>query len=226
MKLAVTQSNYLPWIGYFKLIHSADVFMFYDQVQYTKNDWRNRNKIIYNGKPHWISIPVSYRFSERKSINQVGLPRTGWALEHLNKIEQSYGKTRHYSKWSLDLIEILNADNSNLSELNIKIITKYMQRLEFKTKIVSTSEFDNNIDKSKRLIDLCIANSCDEYVTTPKALDYLDIEAFEKKEIKISILNFESCLETYEQSSLVFDPYVSFIDVLFRIGPQAFINRF
>jgi hypothetical protein len=200
--------------------------MFFDQVQYTKNDWRNRNKIIFNGKPQWISIPISYRFSERKSINQVELPKTGWQAEHLQKIEQSYGTTNHYSKWSIDLTEILNANNSNLSELNIKIITKYMQRLEIKTKIVSTSEIENNIDKSKRLIDLCIANSCDEYLTTPKALDYLNTEAFEKNGIKVSILNFESCLETYEQSSRVFDPYVSFIDVLFRTGPEEFINRF
>ena len=225
MKLAISQSNYIPWIGYFKLINSADVFMFYDQVQYTKNDWRNRNKIISKGKPQWISIPVRYRFSERKNIDQIELPETGWEFEHLRKIEQSYRETRHYSKLGIDLNEILSAKNANLSELNVKIIKRYLQELEIDTKIMPNSAVDINIDRSKRLIDLCIANACDEYLTTPKALDYLNTEAFERSKIKISILDFESCLEGYEQGSNNFDPYVSFIDVLFRTGPEEFLKR-
>jgi hypothetical protein len=218
MKLALTQSNYLPWIGYFKLISKVDHFVFYDQVQYTKNDWRNRNKIMLNGSPKWISIPINYRFSERLSIDKVRLPSGNWRNDHLEKISMGYNSEDNFSQYYPNLNKIISTDYDFLSELNQALLIQYAQTFKIATHFHSIHNIDLNLERNQRIIETCKDFSADTYVCSPKSLNYIDLPLFSKNNIEVEIMNFDNCLNGYKQNSQEFDPYVSFIDLLFMTG--------
>jgi len=218
MKIAVSQSNYLPWVGYFKLISGVDKFIFYDQVQYTKNDWRNRNRIIVDGRIEWLSIPVKYKFSDRKPIERIRLPESNWQTAHLSRIRKGYKSTSYFEDYFGPLESILVQGHSLLSELNQNLLFALCKSLEIRTSLISSFPFNFNLSPSERLIDVCIANRAQEYVTTPKARNYLNLKLFEKHGIDVTFMNFDSCIKVYNQGLIEFDPHVSIIDLLFRRG--------
>ena len=225
MRLAISQSNYLPWSGYFKLISNADTFIFYDSVQYTKNDWRNRNKIILNGQAKYLTIPVRYSYSSRLSLNQIKLPDTEWQNQHLNIINMAYGKSKYFELIFPKLEDIIKSEINMLSNLNVKIITYFCEILNITTKLIDQNNFNFNLEKSDRILSKCKEFNADTYITTPKALTYLNIEKFKSENIDIEIVDFDSCLENYDQNSLMFNPYVSILDVLFNEGPKFSAKR-
>jgi len=222
--VAVSQSNYLPWIGYFKLISKVDYFVFYDSVQYTKNDWRNRNKIIIDNSSKWLTIPIKYRFSEKRRIDEIDLPQNGWEKEHLKKIEYAYKSTDYFSEFFPVLQEEILKNYSTLSELNKNLIIKFSSLLNIETKFINFS-LDLNLSKNLRLIDACKKLCAQEYFTTPKALNYLDVQLFRDNKIGLRVIDFNSCLREYDQKSHLFDPYVSFIDLLFNLGLKGVEER-
>ncbi len=125
MKVAVIQSNYIPWKGYFDIIHDSDLFIFYDDVQFTKNDWRNRNKIKVSGGVHWLSVPAGTDLN--RTINEVKIQDSVWAKKHFKTIEQYYLKTPYYKLYR-DFLNHVYFERKweFLSELNqflIKTIT-------------------------------------------------------------------------------------------------------
>ena len=99
MRLAISQSNYIPWIGYFKLIANSDVFIIYDSVQYTKNDWRNRNLIYLDNIPNYLTIPVKYSFREKLAVDQVRLPESDWRVKHLSRIRIAYEGSKYFTSF-------------------------------------------------------------------------------------------------------------------------------
>ncbi len=225
MKLALTQSNYLPWIGYFKLISKVDHFVFYDQVQYTKNDWRNRNRIFLGGFPKWISIPVNYRFSDRLSIDKVRLPAANWRDDHLEKISMAYGKESHFNHYYPSLRKIINTEYDFLSELNRELLTHYSNAFDINTNFHSTHDIDLSLERNQRIIATCKDYAADTYVCSPKSLNYINRQLFFKNDIEIEVMDFEDCLIGYKQNSQIFDPYVSFLDLLFMTGKQGVRER-
>ena len=225
MKLAISQSNYLPWIGYFKLISKVDHFVFYDQVQYTKNDWRNRNKILLNGAPKWISIPISYKFSDRLSIDRVRLPASNWKDEHFEKISITYSHESNFTQHFPNLMRIIGTDYEFLSELNQEILMQYSNVFKIETHFHTTHTIDLNLERNQRIIEICKDFSADTYVCSPKSLNYIDHYLFEKNDIEVKIINFDNCLISYKQYSKIFDPYVSFVDLLFMTGVDGVRER-
>ena len=225
MKLAISQSNYLPWIGYFKLVSKVEHFIFYDQVQYTKNDWRNRNTIILNGAPNWLTIPINYRFSDRLPINQVRLPASNWKDEHLEKISSAYEDQNNFSEYFPNLMRIISNDHEFLSELNQEIVRQYAKVFNIRTNFHATHTIDLNLDRNRRIIEACKDFSARTYVCSPKSLNYIDRGLFEKNGIELEIINFDDCLEGYKQNSRIFDPHVSFLDLLFMTGVDGVARR-
>lgn len=218
----ITQSNYLPWIGYFKLINSSDLFLFYDGVQYTKNDWRNRNRIISNEKSEWLTIPIAYRFFEKKKINEIKLPITNWKADHLKRIKNAYRATSYFDQYYPILEDALGQNYLYLADLNQKIIQTFAAEFDIKAKFVNDFSFDPNMDKTERLISICNSYGGTEYITTPKSLMYLRREDFIHAGITLNIIDFNSCQKPYPQKIREFDPYVSFIDYIFNQGsPQS-----
>ena len=122
-KVAILQSNYIPWKGYFDLIAKADVFVVYDEVQYTKNDWRNRNIILTQNGPNWITIPVRVNNLDQK-IFETKIASTNWNRKHYNSIIFNYSKAPFFKDFKDFLEELYNVNSEFLSEINIRYISK------------------------------------------------------------------------------------------------------
>lgn len=211
MKIAIIQPNYLPWIGYFHIINYVDKFIFYDDVQYTKNDWRNRNQIIFDGKKKWLTLPVG--ISIHRNINEIFI-EPEWLKDHLNKLNTYYKNSRFYNE-VINLIEIAYDFNDPilLSELNINIIKSICEYLEIKTIFYKSSELNiqSERDKNEKIILFCKKLNCQTYVSGPNASSYIDIEKFKVKNIQLEWFNYPC----YHENC------VSIIDTLFIYGKRS-----
>lgn len=219
-KVAVLQSNYIPWKGYFRIIRDTDLFIFYDDVKFTKNDWRNRNQIFINNKKTWLSIPVGN--NHQRLINEVQLPKTDWKEQHLRKIYEGYRHTTNFSR-VFDFIETVyfSKNFQTLSDLNktfIKEICK--QWLSIDTIFAESTDYKLSKQKSERVLELCLQCQAEAYISGPAAKTYLDTNSFINEGIKIiwaEYLNFKK----YEQISKRFENQISIIDTLFHTGKDA-----
>ena len=217
-KTAVLQSNCIPWKGYFDLINSVDIFVIYDLVQYTKNDWRNRNQIIAGGKPAWLKIPVRQeRLDQRIDETRVADPR--WAKKHWRTIEQSYSNSPGLTQFGESVDDTLmgGADEPLLSPVNLKMINMLCSQMEIDTKIISSDEFDLPEDRVDRLIHICKELGADEYVSGPAAKIYLDEGRFHEEGLKVSWFEYDGYPE-YAQRSEDYNHFVSVPDLLFCTG--------
>lgn len=219
-KVAILQSNYLPWKGYFDIIHDVDLFIFYDDVQYTKNDWRNRNKIKTTNGASWITIPVGTNLN--RLVCEVELQDSTWATKHWNSIRHAYCKTPYFNLYK-DFFEdeYLGQNWKNLSQLNQYLI-KYIANtfLGIKTDFGDSREYEVTGEKQERLISLLKRVNTDVYVSGPSAKNYIDDEVFKAANIELIYKNYLDYPE-YPQLYPPFEHGVSIIDLLFQVGPAA-----
>jgi hypothetical protein len=219
-RVAVIQSNYIPWKGYFDIIHDVDVFLFYDDVQFTKNDWRNRNKIKTAQGLCWLTIPVGHR--EDRLINEVKIEDESWNKKHWQTIKESYSKTPYFKQYS-DFFEhiYLGMKWNNLSEFNqflIKTISK--EFLGINTCFEDSRDYHAEGHKLERLIDLLLKVKTELYVTGPTAKGYLDVNRFKDLGMELVFKDYSRYPE-YPQRFPPFEHTVSILDLLFNCGPQA-----
>jgi hypothetical protein len=141
-KVAILQSNYIPWKGHFDLMNKVDDFVIYDCVQYTKNDWRNRNQIKSKNVMHWLTIPVSVK-SSAQLINERVVANNLWAEKHLKTLTQTYAKARFFSEYADELRECYELVKSatNISEINLIFIRWINSRLGIDTRLHLTTGF-------------------------------------------------------------------------------------
>ena len=204
-KIAIVQSNYIPWRGYFKLIDYVDEFVFYDEVQYTRRDWRNRNKIIINNKPDWLTIPLKNKGNYKESISRMVINDNKWIQNHLQIISDNYFKAKYFDEVFSKLSKIfLNSNSEFLSIINKNIITHICELLKIKTKFYNSYEFFENESKSfcanERLIEICEKINCQIYVSGPSAKNYLVEEKFYKKNIKVEWFDYKNT-KVYNQNN-------------------------
>jgi hypothetical protein len=219
-KVAVLQSNYIPWKGYFDIIHDVDLFIFYDDVQYTKNDWRNRNKIKTAQGVRWLTIPVGA--SEQRLICEVELNDNHWSRKQWATIQQSYSKTPYLKQYQDFFERVYTQDKwTNLSELNQFLIkTISSEFLGIETEFRDSREFDLTGKKADRLLDLLHKAGATLYVSGPSARDYLDELRFTEAGIKLVYKDYSGYPE-YPQLFPPFEHAVSILDLLFNCGPEA-----
>jgi hypothetical protein len=173
MRVAVLQSNYMPWKGYFDLIHDCDTFVFYDDVQYTKNDWRNRNRIYTRNGLQWLTIPVA-RDSVHLKINQVRLPGGDWAERHYKALAFGYGRAPCFAQ--LDHLVrpfLLERRFERLSELNQGLIQEISSRLGLKTRFEDSSRYRLEDGRVDRLLSVLRQVGAKTYISGPSAKEYL-----------------------------------------------------
>lgn len=220
MKTAILQSNYVPWKGYFDLINSVDEFILYDEMQYTKNDWRNRNKIKTSNGVHWLTIPVK-QLSLNQKINETKIFDRKWNVKHWRTIQQNYAKAPYFKHYR-ELFEnlYLSIETENLSQINFLFIKAICKELDIKTKITWSDHYTYGEGKSERLVRLVQATKGQEYVSGPAAKNYLDEALFEKAGIKISWIDYSN-YPVYQQLFPPFEHGVSILDLLFNEGPKA-----
>lgn len=220
-KVAIVQSNYIPWKGYFDLINIVDEFILFDDMQYTRRDWRNRNVIKTQTGLQWLTIPVAVKGKYFQKIKDTTISDPNWGKHHWETIKHSYSKARHYSAYK-ELFERLYLDSKQtfLSQINYRFIKAICELLGIETKISWSMDYNSVDGKTERLLDLCKQTGANEYISGPAAKDYLDEELFVREGIALRYMDYGAYPE-YEQLAPPFEHRVSIIDLIFNTGPEA-----
>ena len=219
----ISQSNYIPWKGYFDNIAQVDEFIIYDDMQYTKRDWRNRNKIKTPQGLKWISIPVEVKGKFFQKISETKVSDTTWYKNHLALLKQNYSKAPSYNK-VIPFVEELyftSIDLQTISEINYHFISNICDYLNIKTKISFSNDYHLLEEgKTERLIELCKQVQANVYYTGSAAKNYIDTALFEKENIDLQYFDY-SGYKKYNQLFGDFEHSVSILDLIFNEGGNA-----
>lgn len=223
-RVGIVQSNYIPWCGYFDLISQCDEFVFLDDVQYTKNDWRNRNKIKTAIGAQWLTIPCGTNISRR--IDQVIVSDTNWARKHWKTITQNYNKTRYFSEFE----EVLKAfywswqSPTSLSAINQTLITHISQEiLGLHCQFHSSRHLNVDGVRTARLAAMVQKLEGTHYISGPSAKSYLNFDIFREKKIDVIFAKYPR-YGPYSQKGRAFIENLSILDAIFNLGYD--VNNF
>ncbi|XWZ83965.1 WbqC family protein [Paraburkholderia sp. A3RO-2L] len=219
-KVAILQSNYVPWKGYFDLIRAVDEFIVYDEVQYTKNDWRNRNRIKTQAGAQWLTIPVRLERLEQK-ISETRVADSRWVARHWKAISNSYARARYFAQYA-PMIEAWYREAGAfelLSDINVLFIHAVCSMLGITTKITSSRDYVLEGNRVERLVSICRQAGADVYLSGPAARDYLDEACFAEAGMRVEWM----CYDGYPEYLQLFPPFehgVSILDLLLNVGPE------
>jgi hypothetical protein len=219
MTVSILQSNYIPWKGYFDIIAASDIFVIYDEVQYTKNDWRNRNKIKTQNGLEWLTIPVKQE-KLSQTIFESNVSVHNWAKKHISAIQTNYGKAPFFNQYKEQIFDLYLKSSSNLSEINRLFLQEICNLLAIKTKIVDSRELNLEGGKVERLVDACKKLNADIYLSGPSAKNYIQEELFKENKIEIKWMDY-SGYKAYHQLFPPFEHGVTILDLIFNEGPEA-----
>jgi len=220
-RVAILQSNYIPWKGYFDIIHDVDTFIFYDDVQYTARDWRNRNRIKTESGPQWLTVPVG---SDRdRLIRDVVLPvGSAWTAEHWRRIERAYQNAPFFARYR-PYFEAFYLKRSwrSLSELNQALIVGISRDLlGVTTRFEQSADYGLTSSKGERILELLAKTGADGYVSGPSARAYLSGEQCAAAGVTVMWKDYGGYPE-YPQLHGAFQHDVTILDLLFHTGPSA-----
>jgi len=221
--LVILQSNYIPWKGYFDLINAADEFWIFDDVQFTRRDWRNRNRIIAHGQPTWLTIPVRSKGQYHSLICDMEVADAEWAAKHWRSIRHAYAKAPYLAEYEGPLATLYEtaAGLSRLTEINELFLTRIAALLGIQTRFHRTESIPRVADTpTGRLVEICVARGADMYISGPAAKSYIEVEQFRQAGVALHYCDY-SGYPIYEQGSRTFEHGVSILDVLFNVGPEA-----
>lgn len=217
-RVAILQSNYLPWRGYFDLIHDADLFIFYDDVQYTHSDWRHRNKLMTRDGPRWLSIPAGHDL--KRLICEVEIPDQSWKQQHRRIIEQNY-RNAPFFKESEPLLDFLYENAlTNLSDYNQRAIKYLSGILGIQTKFSDSRLLAVDGRKTERLVGILEKVGATKYISGPSARSYIEEPMFAEAGIELAYKEYP-VYPAYQQCFSPFSPLVTVLDLLLCVGPQA-----
>jgi hypothetical protein len=221
-KIAILQSNYIPWKGYFDIIRNVDEFIIYDHVQFTKNDWRNRNIIKTQNGCEWLTIPV-YRFNLQQKINETKISNTNWTKKHWNSIQNSYAKAEYFYKYK-EIFEDLYLNQlqrvSLLSDINATFIRQINKILNINSKISFSADYSLMAGKNEALVNLCKQAKAKKYISGLAAKNYINESLFATENIEVQWIDYCRYPE-YTQLHGAFQHNVSILDLIFNEGPHA-----
>ncbi len=222
-KVAIIQSNYIPWKGYFNIIKCVDEFVLLDDVQYTRRDWRNRNLIKTKSGLKWLTIPVNVKGKYHEKIENVFADGSDWRKDHWNQISSAYKDAPFFKHFSDAFEELyLGQQETNLSKINLSFIRLINTILEIETPISWSASYSSTsaLEKSERLATICRELDADMYISGSLAKAYVDITIFEKMGIEVAWTDY-SDFQTYSQLYPPFEHGVSVVDLIFNEGPKA-----
>ncbi len=219
MKVGIIQSNFLPWRGYFDFIREVDLFILEDDVQYTKGDWRNRNRIKTLRGAEWITVPVSYKRTSQLILETPIDYSTAWTKKMLNRIRESYRTAPCFEPYFSELDEFLNQPAASISDLNLTLIRWVCRRLDINTPLAFSQDYHPQGTKTERVVSILRQVGATVYVSGPTGANYLVPHLFEEVGIKLEYKKYD--FPEYEQLHPPFDPGVSVLDLLFMKGAEA-----
>jgi hypothetical protein len=221
-RIAIVQSSYIPWKGYFDLIRSVDHFVLFDDMQFTRRDWRSRNRIKTAQGLQWLSVPVEVKGKFHQRICDTRIANPDWQGLHWRALHHAYARARYFERYR-DAIETTYstfAGEPSLSMVNRRLIEVLCPLLEIDTPISWSMDLPQSEGKSERLLSLCQALGADEYLSGPAARDYLDESLFSAAGVQVVFADYHGYPE-YPQEPGLFEHAVSALDLLFRTGPDA-----
>ncbi len=223
MKVVILQPSYIPWRGYFEQIYKADLFIFYDDVQYDKHGWRNRNKIKTVQGEQWLTIPVhSKGVTEGIAIKDVRIDWSKkWAKKHLKSFKFAYAKSPYLEKYYSWLEEIYARSDEYLADFTIETTIELAKMLGInETKFMRSSSLEGIAGtKTDRLIEILEKVGATHYISGPSAKDYIEDEKFADARIGLEFIEYD--YPAYKQLYPPYNPYVTILDLLFMEGENA-----
>jgi hypothetical protein len=220
MTIVILQPGYLPWLGFFDQVRRADVFVYYDDVQYDKHGWRNRNRIKTQTGPLWLTVPVRHAGLGQPSILEVAIDgRAPWARKHLSSIRQAYAGAPFLRQYLPALEEVLHRRWDRLVDLDIALVDLMAGWFGLTRRIERSSALPIGGVKSERLLRICGHFGASTYLSGDAARDYLDVSLFEQSGITVEWQQFRH--PVYPQLHGAFVPQLSALDLLLNCGPEA-----
>lgn len=220
-RVAIVQSNYIPWKGYFDLIDAVDEFVLYDDMQYTRRDWRNRNQIKTPQGVQWLTVPVRVKGKYHQTIRETEIDGDEWAAQHWKTLQQNYAKAPYFDMHAPELENLyLEHRYTHLSVLNRTLLEWVNARLGIATPLSSSSDYRLEGDRSGKLLSICLQSGASEYLSGPSARDYLDESLFAEAGVAVRWFDYPAYPE-YPQLWGAFAHGVTVLDLLFNCGPEA-----
>lgn len=220
LSVGIIQPNFIPWRGYFDFISRVDIFLFHDDLQYTKQDWRNRNKVrLLNGTSTWLTVPV--KASTQSLIMDVEIDYSSdWMAKHLNIVKSNYARSPHFERYFPTFKDILLARHRLLSDLDIVLCQQICEWLDIRTPLKKASDFGFDGVKDDKIIQLVKAVGGTRYLSGPAAKSYIQPDLWKAANLELEYIEYPNYAQ-YPQISEPFDPAVSVLDLLFMTGPDA-----
>jgi len=218
--LVVLQPGYLPWLGFFDQMSRSDVFVYYDDVQFDKHGWRNRNRVKSPHGPHWLTVPVRHSGLDFPLINQIEIDnRRPWARKQLGSIRHFYARAPYLAQYLPELESLLTRTWQRLIDLDMAIVEHMCRWLRIDRRIVLASELGVPGVKSERLLNLCLKLDATRYLSGSAARSYLDIRLFERAGIEVEWQDYQH--PVYPQQHGAFVPYLSALDLILNCGESS-----
>jgi hypothetical protein len=220
-RVAIVQSNYIPWKGYFDMIADVDEFILYDDMQYTRRDWRNRNQIKTPQGVQWLTVPVQVKGKYHQKIRDTEIDGADWASVHWKALVQSYRRAPHFDEIAAWIEPLYFAETcTSLSQLNRSFIGAVCAYLGIATKISNSWDYQLIEGKTERLADLCAQAGGTEYISGPAAKGYIEESVFTGQGINLTWFEYAGYPE-YPQLWGDFTHGVTILDLLFNCGKDA-----
>ena len=223
--VVVLQPGYLPWLGFFDQLSRADVFVYYDDVQYDKHGWRNRNRIKTQAGPMWLTVPVRHSGQGLQRILDVEIDgRTPWARKHVASIRQAYARAPFLVQYLPALEELLQRKWERLVDLDIACVDLLAEWLGLRCRIERSSMLGVGGERSERLLNICSHFGASTYLSGSAAETYLDVQLFERQGIRVEWQRYVH--PTYQQLHGEFVSFLSALDLLLNYGDEAALIAF
>ncbi len=218
--LSIHQPEHLPYIGYINKVMNSDIFVLLDTVQFKKNNYQNRNKMMSNNGAHWLTIPVKLEKHLETTIKDIQIV-DGWQKKYLKHIKCNYSKTDYFTEIYPFFENLCNDQESLISSLNSKMLNWILTYLDVKTKIVKSSDLPSFTTKNTALlVDICKHLKATTYISGLGGKDYLDETIFRSNQIDLVFQEFKHPVYK-QQKTKEFIPYLSVFDLLFNYGKNS-----
>lgn len=218
--VAVLQPGYVPWLGFFRQMIDADIFVYYDDVQFDKHGWRNRNRIKGPAGPVWLSIPVRHSGRPDQPINETEIvPGGPWAKKQVRSVRQLYAHAPHLEPYAAEFEEILERPWTLLVDLDLALVEAMRKWFDIATPIYRSSALGIGGGKVERLINICRHFKADRYLSGNAAKSYIDPALFEAAKIELVWQDYAHPI--YPQQHAAFISHLSALDLALNTGPDA-----
>jgi len=218
--IGILQPGYLPWLGFFNQLYFCDIFVLYDDVQFDKHGWRNRNKIKIQNGEHWLTVPVLHKGLGNQLIKDVKINYTeNWVNKHIKSITQHYSKAAFFSEYSTDIFNCLAKKYTYLSDLTTKLIYILCAALKINTPIVRSSTLNLKGNRIQRLMQCIEYFNCNQFIEGNAGKAYICKESFNKHGVKVIYQEY-----THPEYMQLYDSFIynlSVIDLIFNCGPAS-----